>query len=84
MADNTRHPTSVEALTATLAQAGQSYEIFRLILKVLEEHEQVLYACREDMKLLRATSASADRRCAETMLKLAELRQEIRRERSQG
>lgn len=79
MADTNRHPSAVESLSAALAQAGQTYDIFRIILKVLEEHEQQLYACREDLKMARASAASADRRCAELQLKYGELRQEVQK-----
>lgn len=82
MADETRHPSTVESLAAIVAQAGTTHEIFRLILKVLDEHEKQLYACREDLKMARASAASADRRCAEALYKLGEIRQDSRKNRA--
>lgn len=79
MADTNRHPSAVESLSTALAQAGQTYDIFRIILKVLEEHEHALYACREDLKMARATSASSDRRCSEALLAIGDLRKEIQK-----
>lgn len=79
MADETKHPSKIETLSALIEQSGLTYKIFDLMLDVLREHEQQLYACREDLKLARATCASADRRSGEAMYKLSEVLQELRK-----
>lgn len=75
--DKFRHPSTLENLAASLSSAGRTYEIFNLILRVLDEHEKVLYACREDLKLVRGTSAAADRTASECLRKFQELKLEV-------
>lgn len=79
MADEVKRPSKVEALTALVEQSGLSYKIFESILDVLREHDTQLYACREDLKLARATAAASERKCAEALYKLGEIRQELRK-----
>lgn len=76
--DKVNSPTQLDALTESIRGLGIHLDIFLKILSVLEEHQKQVYACREDMKLLRASAASADRISREALLKLSDLQREIR------
>lgn len=78
MENNTTPPTEIQALAQSVKALGLHHEFAIRVLAVLEEHNRLMYALREDMKLLRATSASADRLSRECMIKVCDLQREIR------
>lgn len=79
MNNDTNMPSQLIALKTLISQAGLTHDIFTQILQILEMHEVKLYACREDVKLCRASAASADRRCAEALYKLADIQKVVRK-----
>lgn len=66
-------PTEIQALADAVKALGLHHEFAQRVLVVLQEQDRILYAIREDLKMLRATSASADRLSREALLKLADI-----------
>lgn len=66
-------PTEIQALAEAVKAMGLYHEFAQKVLAVLQEQDRILYAIREDLKMLRATSASADRLSREALLKLADM-----------
>lgn len=70
-------PTEIQALADAVRALGLHHEFALRVLAVLQEQDKLMYAIRADLKLLRATSASADRLSREALLKLADVQREI-------
>lgn len=66
-------PSQIEALAQSVKALGLHHDFAVRVLAVLTEQDKLLYAIREDLKMLRATSASADRLSREALLKLSDL-----------